>query len=1070
MNKTAIKAFAVGARKKLIASVARQACAVLDGTGQPSRALAQDVAQKGFDAVVEQAAYAWFQRIIAVRFMEVNGYLPGGVRVFSLELQQFSSTQGDCAEEDFTALLIAECRVLAKLLPGFFGSECRYLESLLDLSRENGVIRSLVDTVPEEDFRGTVEIVGWLYQYYNEEHKNEVISLYGGRVKREDVPTATRFFTTDWIVRSMVDNSLGKYWLERNPDSALLNKLDFYLGGTSLRTAENILPQNLKLFDPCMGSGHILVYAFDILLEIYKECGYSAYDAAAWILQKNLYGLDIDPRSCQLAYFALMMKARQYNSDIFTQEIRLNLYAIEESNEIDEDFLELAAHGDSQMKQDLETLMLSLRDAREYGSVTAVQAIDFPRVYRRLEEMEEASSTPGIQPEMLKKLFHLLKQAQVMTEKYEIVATNPPYLNKMDKKLKKYVSEYYRDYCSDLFSVFIYKSFDFCKNNGYCAFMSPFVWMFIKTYEKLRKYIIQNKSISSLIQLEYSAFEEATVPICTFVLKNGLESEPGIYLKLSDFKGGMKVQKQKVVEAKNNPNCAYRFEVSGHSFTQLPGIPLAYWGSGKFSRIFADSPRVEENAAVTNGLFTCDNKRFLRRWYEVSKSNIFFQCDSRSACEKSERKWYPYNKGGDFRKWYGNHEYVVNFKNFGSEISKYRIERKQSARFPGQDYYFSPGVSWSFVSSSRFGVRYYPPGFVFDIAGSSVFVNQTADTYYYLGFLSSAVAFEMLNFINPTLNYQAGNIAKLPIRMDESKKPRVDELVAENIALCKSDWDSTELSWNFYTHPLLEYRLAGKSSKISDAFANWVQVSKERVNRLRENEEELNKIFIGIYGLQDELSPTVQEKHVTLHKADLQQTVRSFISYAVGCMFGRYENPAVCTGKTDILLISEVPGFEDDIVSRFISFVRDTYGAETLTENLCFLAQALGRSRNAEQTIRNYFFKKFFVGHVKAFHKRPVYWLLDGGCAKILFDMHSYGENTLCNAYDRLKAARAAISQSADFAELAKEQRISLEKLDDYLLRLKKTADLHIPLDLDDGVQINYNKVQGEESLLPSLF
>lgn len=1087
MNKAEIRTFAVGAHQKLIASITQQVVLITAANGVICPRLVEDIQEKGFGAVVEEAAYIWFKRIVGVRFMEVNGYLPGGVRVLSSIIPGqimpdivAASPNPDKSDALFAALFIEQCHSLAKVLPDYFESECDYLEPLLSLSyqEEGGVVRSLVDHIAEDDFREAVEIVGWLYQYYNDERKNEVINLYGGRVKRADVPAATQFFTTDWVVRSMVNNSLGKYWLERNPQSPLKEKLEFYLGSPNSLVDEQITPQEIKILDPCMGSGHILVYAFDVLIEIYKECGYTAHDAAEWILRDNLYGLDIDKRSYQLAYFALLMKARSYNANILTKGIELNLYAIRESNGISDHLVAFVADGDKEIAADLQNIVCALYDAKEYGSIVAVESVDFARIYRRVDEIKqqycEDLYSLANHNETLEKLLPLIKQAQVMAEKYNIVATNPPYLNKMDKKLKNYVNKHYRDYAGDLFSVFIYRDFDFCKKDGYCAFMSPFVWMFIKTYERLREYIIENKSISSLIQLEYSAFDEATVPICTFVLKNGEESEPGVYLKLSDFRGGMEVQRQKVTEAVNNPNCGYRFETSIHSFTKLPGMPIAYWCQAKFGEIFADSPMIEENAAVTNGLFTCDNKRFLRRWYEVPVDEIYFDCSGKADCEKSTRKWYPYNKGGDFRKWYGNQEYVVNFKGFGKEISEYRVQSGQSASFPGQRYYFMPSISWSFVSSSKFGVRYYPAGFVFDIAGSSVFVNQEEYADYTLGFLSCKAAFEMLNLLNPTLNYQAGNIAKLPIRIDESKKPQIDALVNENIALSKADWDSTETSWNFHMHPFLRFRPEGENSKISDAFAAWKEFTNTQFDRLKVNEEELNRIFIQIYGLQGELTAEVDEKEVTIRRAHLQRDMRSFMSYAVGCMFGRYSIPGMDASRNaDILLITEAPYFEDDIVSRLIAFVQDTFGAETLAENLAFIANSLGNNGNSVDGIRCYFTKSFYGEHVKLYQKRPIYWLFDGGVFKALCYIHSYDEDTLsriCNELDKAESKLAVAFEAKDLSSKQKDKIAGqLAKLQLYGCKLKKAAALHIRLDPDDGVLKNYNKVQGGEELFSTL-
>lgn len=1085
MNKAAIKAFAVGAREKLIASVSRRAVETTAEKGSLFPELADDIEKKGFHAVVEEVSYTWFIRIVGMRFMEVNGYLPGKVRVLSSKTpgQIVPDIVATAAQENpsdalFTELFIDVCRSLAEILPDYFGSECVYLEPLLSLSfrEEDGIVRSLVDGISEGDFREAVEIIGWLYQYYNDARKNEVIGLYGGRVKNEDVPAATRFFTTDWIVHSMVDNSLGRYWLERNPHSGLKQKLEFYLGTDKEHVNEKISPQELKILDPCMGSGHILVYAFDVLIEIYKECGISPYDAAELILRKNLYGFDIDRRSRQLACFALLMKARAYNPDIFSGVVRLNLYAVRESAGIGEGLLSFVANGDEQIKEDLNNILASLHGAAEYGSLLRMEPADFDRIFRRVEDIarQECEDLFSIayREDTVKKLLPILRQASAMAGKYTVVATNPPYLNRMNKKLKNYVNHHYRDYAGDLFSVFIYRSFDFCIPNGYCAFMSPFVWMFIKSYQKLREYIITNKSISSLIQLEYSAFDEATVPICTFVLKNGPESQPGVYLKLSDFRGGMEVQKRKVMEAVRNPACGYRFEASAQQFKLIPGMPIAYWADGKFGKIFTDGAPLSENATVTNGLFTCDNKRFLRFWYEVPEDEIHFHCTDRADCFQSGRKWYPYNKGGDFRKWYGNQEYVVNFQHFGEEISEFRVQSGQSASFPGQSCYFQPGISWSFVSSSKFGVRYYPEGFVFDIAGSSVFPNREDDLSYILGFLSSSCAFAMLNLMNPTLNYQAGNVAKLPLIVNESVKRRVSELVAENIAISKEDWDSFETSWNFHIHPLLRFRPEGENGRLADAFAAWKDFSGRRFDRMKKNEEELNRIFINVYGLRDELSPQVEDGDVTVRRADFSRDIRSFLSFAVGCMFGRYAVPGFTTEDgTDILPVT--PYLPDDLVCRLFSFVRLTFGEETLEENLSFIASALNGSGSAAEIIRGYYMNEFYREHIRIYKKRPIYWLVDGGAFQALCYIHSYRENTFAHALHYLTKVEFQLGKYAEKGEFTKKQKeklaAQLALLRDCGSRLEKAAAKKIRIDLDDGVFVNYTKVQGGEILFPPI-
>ncbi len=1083
MNKAAVKAFAVGARKSLTVQARKNAESILAQGGGFSRSLGEDVDQKGLPAVAEEAAYYWFTRIIAVRYLEVNGYLPDSAHILSP-----SAPEPEQVDERFTARFLKTCRALTRILPDYFKMPDEYLDALITLSLrdKNGVVRTLLDTVPESDFLGAVEIVGWLYQYYNSERKNEAIRLLDRKVKREDVPAATQFFTTDWVVRYMVNNSLGKYWMERHPESDLREKLEFYLEPAEKKPPEHsgqsLSPEEIRVMDPCMGSGHILVYAFDLLMEIYRECGYSDYDASALILKKNLYGLDIDSRSYRLAYFALMMKARRYHADILTQGLRLNLYEIRESNELGDDLIAFAANGDKEMEKDLLELTISLYDAKEYGSIVPVAPVDFACVYRRIEEIRRMSCADlyelAHRNDALEKLLPLIKQAQVMTEKYEVVATNPPYLCKMDTKLKRFVKKHYQDFRGDLFAVFMYRNLDFCRENGYCAFMSPFVWMFIRSYEKLREFILKNKSVSSLIQLEYSAFEEATVPICTFVLKNGSESEKGVYLKLSDFRGGMEIQRQKVAEAIRNPNCGYRYEVSLNRFSSIPGMPIAYWGSGRFAELFTGLPALGETAAVTNGLFTCDNNRFLRFWYEVPRKNIFFGCTDRVTCEKSEKVWFPYNKGGDFRKWYGNHDYVVNFKGFGEEISAYRVLSGQSASFPGQKYYFQPGVSWSFVSSSKFGVRYYPEGFVFDIAGSSVFAGTPEDTLVILGFLSSKVAFEMLNLINPTLNYQAGNVAKLPLHINEACRKRVCDLVSENIELSKADWDSFETSWNFELHPLVRFRLKQKaagapSSSLEELYSKWDNVCRARFFRMKENEEELNRIFIDDYGLQKELTPKAEGRDISVRNADLSRDIRSLVSFAVGCLFGRYRIPDTEIPPANVLSVPDGISVPGDITERFLEFVEEVFGKDTLSLNLTFIAGALGgREKEPQKAIRDYFFRKFFQDHVRVYRKRPVYWMFDGAAVRVLCYAHTYGEPTARQAISVFNSAIAALSRKMEAAPTpAKKEKLAkqLTRLEQYRGKLQRIAECHISIDLNDGILKNYQKIQGGESLLAKI-
>ena len=557
--------------------------------------------------------------------------------------------------------------------------------------------------------------------------------------------------------------------------------------------------------DPCMGSGHILVYAFDVLMEIYKESGFSERDAAAEIVKNNLFGLDIDDRCSQLAYFAVMMKGRSYDRRFFTRGITPHVMAIQESDALQHSSA-YSFMTDAEQNDVWDYLLETFADAKGIGTLQTVKKRDYEVFLDYLEKCEKSASIDLDFTEWARSgkpvMECLVKQAEIMCEEYTVICTNPPYLNKLDDDFKKFINKNYKDFFGDLFSVSIYRNLGYCKADGYVGFMTPFVWMFIKTYEKLREFIIQNKSISTLIQMEYSAFEEATVPICSFVLQNCKSKNRALCFRLSDFKGGMEVQREKVLEAIANPDCGYFYESDQSNFSKIPGSPVAYWVGEDFINIY-NSPPLSDLAVVTNGMFTCDNKRFLRMWHEVDLLNIFLNCKSKEDCKIAMKKWYPYNKGGEFRKWYGNHEYIINFFNFGTEISDYRVLSGQSGSFPGQEYYFAKSISWSLVSSSKFGVRFYPSGFVFDIAGSSIFPNHDNCFYYILAFLSTAISVYFLELTNPTINFQVGDIKRIPIVIDSTKVNVINNNAIDNIKISNSDWDSYETSWDFKKHPMV---------------------------------------------------------------------------------------------------------------------------------------------------------------------------------------------------------------------------------------------------------------------------
>lgn len=1143
--------------------------------------------QEAFENVIEEVAYTWFNRLIAIRFMEVNDYLPSGVRVLSSENKakkepdlvttpfdtdlEFTSYEQDRIiqlkddnklDELFRMLFIKQCNKLHDILPELFEKTDDYSELLLTISFTDpeGIIHHLINDIEDVDFRindemytddgkikadGQVEIIGWLYQYYISKKHDEIVNIYKGTVKKADIPAATQLFTTDWVVRYMVDNSLGRYWIERNPQSKLAEKLEFFVtpkNGEIQYVDEKINPTDLTFFDPCMGSGHILVYAFDVLMEIYREVGYSDRDAALSIVENNLFGMDIDKRAYQLAYFAVMMKARSYNRRALTKGVSNNLAVVEESNSIDK----FACNGlttDSEQNKIGEYLVEVYKDAQEIGTLQTIEKKDYNGFVTYLNNLDNSAgqidlfSTAWLN-DILPQMVQLAKQAEIMSNKYAVVCTNPPYMNKLEGQLKKFVVDNYKVYSGDLFSVFIYRNFDYCKVDGYSAFMTPFVWLFIKTYEALRKYIIDIKAITTLVQMEYSAFEEATVPICSFVLKNGRATEKALCFRLSDFKGGMAVQKQKVLEAITDKDCGYFYEANIKEFNKIPNEPIAYFVSEIMFKIFEHSQSVATYGNTREGMATGSNDLFMRYWFEVEKNRMKTNCKTRDNAVQSSCKWFPYNKGGDFRKWYGNDEYVVNWYNDGFEIMNFKDEKTGRIRSHNYnlDYIFRQGISWTALSSGNFGCRFSSQGKLADSKGSMLYLKNDDLLMYFLGLLNSCVSKYVLGVTSQTLDFKPGRIAELPVVVAE--RDSVEPIVNHQVKLSKKDWDSFETSWDFEKHPLVSY----STNKMSTAFALWSEECVERFDQLKANEEELNRIFIDIYGLQDELTSEVEDKDVTVRKADLQRDIKSLISYAVGCMFGRYslerEGIVYAGGNFDdvywkykgqaaldkngeaiegsyagisladyhypkfhdtddwktatelsfepdadnCIPITDEEYFEDDIVGLFCAWLKKVYGEDTLEENLDFIANALGnKGKTSREVIRNYFLTDFIKDHIKTYQKRPIYWLFDSGKQngfKALVYMHRWNADTIGNVrveylhriqrvYEKeIACMQEIIDNSHDNKEIsnATKQKEKLQKqikeTKDYDAKIAHLALSRIDIDLDDGVKVNYEKVQ----------
>lgn len=1169
MDKNAIKKFAVWARTELIARVSLKSVeygitedniedANADSVGgkvltanekKQRQALIAEINDKGYKQVMEEVAYTWFNRFSALRFMEVNGYLPSHVRVFTDEENNFKPQiiteaihldldgldmekvyelkDAEKSEELYKYLLTVQCNALNKILPGMFQKIADYTELLLpdNLLRKGSVIQQMIELIPEDDWKDAVQIIGWLYQYYNSEKKDDVFAALKKNVKitKENIPAATQLFTPDWIVRYMVENSLGRLWLEGHPDvkEQLLpteeeqsayaagnrdpgdTKWHYYLEEAEqepevqIQLAEirkeyaALTPDQLKVIDPCSGSGHILAYMFDVLMKIYESYGYTTREAVASIVENNLYGLDIDDRAAQLAYFAVMMKARQYDRRFFNRGIQPHVYAIVESNHVDKFAVDYFCNGDMKLTAAMDTIIKELHDAKEYGSILTVTPQDWSVLYDRFAEITEDINMS--RDTALRELLPLVQVAEALAQKYETVVTNPPYMGmrNMNDKLNDFIKEKYADYKADFFSSFVIHSSEMTKKNGFCGFFTPYVWMFIQSYENMRNYLYNQATIETLIQFEYSAFEEATVPVCTFAFRNDYVKRKGCYLRLVDFRGGMEVQRQKSLEAILNHKCGFYYEQSTDDFSKIPGSPVAYWVNENVAKAFDTGKTLSSVARTRQGLASSDNNRFLKLWWEPSFVKIGFGMKNAEIAKQSRRKWFPCNKGGEFRKWYGNNVYVVNWENDGKEMLEYaaKLYGSPTRTIKNIAYYFQGGMTWGTITSGKLSMRHSPVGFIPEHAGGMIpLLHWGEKEEYLLGMMNSNTAMLFLSFLSPTLRFTEGPVGLVPILYDK----RYCGNIAHIVKNCESDsildWDSFETSWDFRHHPLLR-----KVPTIAEAFEQWQAECDNRFNQLKANEEELNRIFIDIYGLQDELTPEVEDKDVTVRKADLGRDIRSFISYAVGCMFGRYsldvdgltyaggewdasKYVSFDVDKDNIIPICDDEYFEDDIVGLFVEFVKTVYGVDNLDENLKFIADALGGKGQSKEVIRNYFLNDFYKDHCKIYQKRPIYWLFDSGKKngfKALTYMHRYQPDTIARirtdyVHEQQARYRIAITDLEQrIANASTGERVKLNKkltalqaqdaeIRTYEEKIHHLADQMISIDLDDGVKKNY--------------
>lgn len=1230
MNKTAIKNFAIWARNKLIADICYRAGlmgitekGIADALPQSTREaefydfgatepylvageaikqrrqLVSAIREKEVDTdyatayqyIMEEVAYTWFNRLIAVRFMEVNDYLPSHLRVLSSEsgkvepdlvttpfdaelpftaeeeAQIIQWKQDNKLDELFRFLFIKQCNALNEILPGLFEKTTDYTEVLLNLSvvDQEGVVYKLTHDIPEKDFNieqgGQVEIIGWLYQYYNTEPKAAAFAK-NGKITKEEIPAVTQLFTPDWIVRYMVENSLGRLWVEGHPDSDLRKNWKYYLDeapqepevqaklATIRKEYAALSPEDLTLIDPCMGSGHILVYAFDVLMQIYESVGYSQRDAAKSILEHNLYGLDIDDRAYQLAYFAVMMKARQYNRRILNGENTCHVYAIQESNPINRAHLKFFGAGLSDLekntaKMQLDGLLDILTDAKEYGSILNVPEYNWALLRRFVggidDEVQISLESAGVE-QTAEELQKLIDLGETMARKYWVTCTNPPYAgtSNLSANVNNFVKKYYPDSKADLFAVFIERCRAMTADNGYQAMITQHSWMFLSSFEKLREKMMLTETVN-MAHLGARAFEEIggeVVQTTAFVrCANHVEGYKGTYCRL--IEPTSQQGKEEMFLAGQN-----RYTANQDDFAKIPGMPVAYWVSERIFALFSGKS-LGEYYDVKAGMCTGENATFILCWPEVDYTLT-------NICSSTKYMYTAHNKGGEYHKWYGNRELVLKYNDNALKL----MESNAGFRHDGKEYYFKEHIGWSKITSGKSSFRYFENGFTFDSAGLGLFPKKKQDMFLTLAFLNSKVAEELIALLNPTLNVTPMVVKKLPFT-DLIVAEKAAPLTEDNIELCKEDWDSYETSWDFTTHPLVYWSkglweqtnvacmmehyygyLPEASCPLEVCYLMWQGQCKERFEKLKANEEELNRIFIDIYGLQDELTPEVEEKDVTVRKADLQRDIKSLLSYAVGCMFGRYsldvpglvlagqpfeekfvhasnavtgtgvlgapgllrapgalylrteDGVKQCTFAPDVdnvIPITDEEYLEDDIIARLCDWLKVVYGADTLEANLDYIAKALGnKGTTSREVIRNYFVNDFFKDHCQTYSvtgsgKRPIYWLFDSGKQngfKALVYLHRYTPDTIGtlrvdylhkmqrvyeseinrmqDMMDHTTNAREAAAASKRKDKLTKQ----LKECRDYDEKISHLALSRIALDLDDGVKVNYRKLQ----------
>ena len=1207
MNKSSLKIFAIEARKDLMEKM-RTRLEILGitkngiekakvigkevevkGTLYPKESydsLIRKYKQVGYEELIEESAYTWFNRLTALAFMEANGYIEekmifnNGVKNEPTiidnyyEFEFFKNLDNDLQKELhnlrdentpnsieklYSILMEEKCEDLSNVMPFMFKKKGTYSDILFPtgLLMENSLLVRLREEIGEE---APIELIGWLYQYYNSEKKDEVFEglKKNKKITKENIPAATQLFTPDWIVKYMVENSLGKLGIESTGiNENLKDNWKYYIDSEAEENSEKIKIEDIKILDPAMGSGHILVYTFDLLFEMYENLGWSTKESVLSILKNNLYGLEIDERAGQLASFALMMKAREKFSRLFSvlkreEAFKLNTLIIEESNNLSE---KIKNRIKANNLNNLNKIIQEFEDAKEYGSILKLESIDKEILEREFNILKESFNNNEQEKlifneeeiiidinEELELIESLIKQHITLTNQYETVVTNPPYMGGkgFSPKLKTYVEKNYKDSKSDLFAVFIERCNEFTKKNCYTSMITMQSWMFLSSFETLRKNIIEKTEIKSLNHLGTRAFSEIggeVVSTVAWISKKISPKNEGTYIRLVDYNNA------ELKEQEFFKNANY-FQAKQKDFEKIPGSPIAYWVSDRILSIFEKMQNLKKDGDTRQGMATSDNNRFLRLWNEVNYNKIGYNMTNSQEALESKKKWFPYNKGGEFRKWYGNQEYLVNWENDGYEIKNYAesLYKSVTRTIKSISEYFKTSISWSKISSGNIAFRYYPKGFIFDVAGCSIFYKDENIMKYHFGLLNSKIAKICLKVISPTLNYEAGQMAILPVL--EKSSNNILRLIETIISISKEEWDSRETSWDFEKLSLID------SKDLKTAYENYCNHWRDNFVQLHKNEEELNRLFIEIYELQDEMDEKVAFEDITILKKEANiiqidnsipkefssesekylydrgvslefnkdELVKQFLSYAIGCIMGRYsinKSGLIIANSDDILELSEnkfiVKGtdgeirqeieskflpdefgiipitdekdFSNDIVEKVKEFIKCVYGEENLKDNLNFIAEALGNKDNkpAEEVIRTYFIKDFYSDHLQRYQKRPIYWLMNSGKKKAfscLFYMHRYEPLTVARVradylipyQEMLENKRKFIERQLSDDDISVKEKKNIEKqlkeldtllkeLREYANEVKHIAEQKILLDLDDGVNVNYEKL-----------